>query len=344
MWSSSQKFNESNFNLSINILHWIVELYQKSLTDPIVIPTINVSLDLQAITPFETLSTFVDDDFNTHHVIHPPVRQTLIGLGGISIHNPNIAIIAFRGTMNTQEWVQDAKSLKLVSLTNIPDSFSYGGFEHMTGVKNVSDQVKVGDGFLNMYCTRIGIRNQKSGCVCSSDCSHGTCLYSAESNYSQFYKTCAKAGSLGVCHANQSSFSSLNKQVFDFVTRHNVTKIIVIGHSLGAALANLCSFHLIHAFHPSIIHSVYSFASPRTGNADFALSLFPIYNIYYTMINSNDIVPSLPPPWPICFCHVGMIKTFTYLKSDWACDFHYVTLMHDLETYRANYNYMSINK
>jgi hypothetical protein len=70
--------------------------------------------------------------------------------------------------------------------------------------------------------------------------------------------------------------------------------LVVTGHSKGGALASLAAIRLLRAegIAPT---AVYTFASPRTGDAPFA-------NFYNSMImsdwrfeNTDDIVPHLPP-------------------------------------------------
>lgn len=81
-------------------------------------------------------------------------------------------------------------------------------------------------------------------------------------------------------------------------------KIIVTGHSMGAALAVLCAVDLQYNFiHHDI--EVYLFGCPRVGNAAFAKS----YNkrIFKTLRVScgNDIVTKLPPAI-FGYRHVGI--------------------------------------
>lgn len=341
-WSPVQKFNESNFNLGIDLIKFIYKLYQESLSQPISIPSEMKEVDLQKVQVFEALSTFTAEH---GQIIRPSVKQTIIGLGGISIKNPSIGVIAFRGTSNNQEWVEDVKALRLINLSNqTADAFSI--VEKLKGVDSSSfpESLLIGDGFLNMYSTRIGVINRLNGCVCASDCKDGLCYYSPNGNYSMIGSRCYNEGMIGACNAFNRSNQSLNGQIFDFVSKmintYKVKKFIITGHSLGGALVNLCAFHLLHAFGPSVIHSVYSYASPRTGNTEFALSLFPLYDKYFTIINSNDLVPSLPLPWPFCFSHCGRILSFAQLTADANCDTSYLLDMHDLETYRKNYNYI----
>lgn len=341
-WSVSNRLNEQNYNLGIETINWLMDMYKSSLENPVQILDENKDLDLKHVQLFETLSTFTDS--YEQQAMRPRVKQTVIAVGGISIKNPKMGVIAFRGTSNNQEWVEDIKSIKLVPVKTIGSSSqAFSSVEKLKGVDTdvFPESLKIGDGFYNVYSTRTGCRNNRNGCVCISDCISGTCYYSENGNYSMLGQECS-GGEIGLCKGQ--SQQSLNGQVYDYVndmiTNHGVKNFIITGHSLGGALVNLCVFHLLYAFGPNIIHSVYSFASPRTGNDEFALSLFPLYNRYFTVINSNDLVPSLPLPFPGCFSHSGMIKIFTQLVTD-DCNTAYLGQMHSLKIYRQNFSYLT---
>jgi len=79
-------------------------------------------------------------------------------------------------------------------------------------------------------------------------------------------------------------------------------KIWVTGHSLGGALATLFACRYGNT------QGVYTFGSPRVGNAEFGAAIdVKIYRI----VNNADIVPRVPPPWP--YVHVGELK---FIDSD----------------------------
>lgn len=75
------------------------------------------------------------------------------------------------------------------------------------------------------------------------------------------------------------------------------------GHSLGAALATLAADRYERA------QAVYTYGSPRVGDADFAAD----YRLRtYRFVNNNDVVPKLPPKGGV-FHHVGLLK---YIDAD----------------------------
>ena len=74
------------------------------------------------------------------------------------------------------------------------------------------------------------------------------------------------------------------------------------GHSLGAALATLAAHHR----RPQ---AVYTFGSPRVGDADFlaAFAGIPVYRV----VNSRDVVATLPPAHLGGYSHVGELHYMT---------------------------------
>ncbi|MCX5953872.1 MAG: lipase family protein [Cyanobacteria bacterium] len=73
--------------------------------------------------------------------------------------------------------------------------------------------------------------------------------------------------------------------------------INVAGHSLGAALATICALHISILCDSREAHcpvSLYTFASPRVGNPQFARSCNKKLSAF-RIANSEDLVPGLPP-------------------------------------------------
>ena len=73
--------------------------------------------------------------------------------------------------------------------------------------------------------------------------------------------------------------------------------VFYTGHSLGAALATLAAAR--HA--PT---ALYTFGSPRVGDADFVDSLKNISGIIHRVVNDEDIVATVPPH-ELGFHHIG---------------------------------------
>lgn len=78
--------------------------------------------------------------------------------------------------------------------------------------------------------------------------------------------------------------------------------VFYAGHSLGGALAILTA-----SLRPP--RAVYTFGSPKVGDAVFAHSLLDTR--IFRLINNRDIVPTVPPSQiPFDFCHVGDMFCF----------------------------------
>ncbi len=75
------------------------------------------------------------------------------------------------------------------------------------------------------------------------------------------------------------------------------SQVFVTGHSLGAALATLCTLHISKQFvpsHPTFQEPIlYTFASPRVGDSKFADSFKSL--TAYRISNSEDFVVNVPP-------------------------------------------------
>jgi hypothetical protein len=86
-------------------------------------------------------------------------------------------------------------------------------------------------------------------------------------------------------------------KLFEIDKINNDSQIFITGHSLGAGLATLAALH-IHKLaerkriNPSI--QLYTFASPRVGDEDFAKHFNDIQS--YRIINSEDLIQSIPLP------------------------------------------------
>jgi triacylglycerol lipase len=68
-------------------------------------------------------------------------------------------------------------------------------------------------------------------------------------------------------------------------------RVFVTGHSLGSALATLATADLILAGTDA---SMYNFASPRTGNLDFAGQFDRSVKVKWRVVNTEDIVTTVP--------------------------------------------------
>ncbi|KAK7053536.1 lipase-3 domain-containing protein [Favolaschia claudopus] len=78
------------------------------------------------------------------------------------------------------------------------------------------------------------------------------------------------------------------------LTSTGVKKVVVTGHSLGAALATMTGAMIKNAVDPSVKVSVTGFGLPRGGNKAWADFLDDQVGVTYVS-NQNDPVPTVPP-------------------------------------------------
>lgn len=100
------------------------------------------------------------------------------------------------------------------------------------------------------------------------------------------------------------AFKTLRPQLDSFIAgfgQKNISTIHCVGHSLGGALATLCSEYLKQRTSKEVY--LYTFGSPRVGLAQFSdlltnsLNAERVFRVYHR----TDIVPCVPP-WP--YAHV----------------------------------------
>lgn len=112
------------------------------------------------------------------------------------------------------------------------------------------------------------------------------------------------------------AYNSVREAMFKAAKETPHKQIIVTGHSLGAALATMCAVDIKYNLSDKSV-SVYTFGSPKVGNADFA----KFYNKHvpqtYRVVNSVDVVPNLPPniPLVVSYEHVGELHHLGDLQA-----------------------------
>ena len=81
--------------------------------------------------------------------------------------------------------------------------------------------------------------------------------------------------------------------VRDSLAATEAQDVVITGHSLGAALANLAAVEL-RSMLPGVRVHLITFGSPRTGNEPFARSLAGSVDNLWRVTHAADIVPHLP--------------------------------------------------
>jgi len=76
--------------------------------------------------------------------------------------------------------------------------------------------------------------------------------------------------------------------------RTNEQRVWFTGHSLGGALCSLYAGMMAENHYP--VYGIYTFASPRPGDNEFATALTEVIpGPHHRVVNEGDIVPHLPP-------------------------------------------------
>jgi triacylglycerol lipase len=109
-------------------------------------------------------------------------------------------------------------------------------------------------------------------------------------------------GSLAVYKSVRESVLSLLKTANGTVSW---TRLIVIGHSLGASIATLCAPDLLYTGKTGLTPlEVQTFAGPRVGYRSFSDIFDKQITKCFRIVNKWDLVPALPPPG--LFEHIGV--------------------------------------
>jgi triacylglycerol lipase len=107
-----------------------------------------------------------------------------------------------------------------------------------------------------------------------------------------------------------SVYNSVREDVMEYLQDLDPKKTLYItGHSLGGALATLCTLDVSENTQfkqPVMI----TFAAPRVGNKAFVEKFDNTIEAAYRIVNSEDYVPVIPPP-ELGFLHVGRQITIT---------------------------------
>jgi hypothetical protein len=115
---------------------------------------------------------------------------------------------------------------------------------------------------------------------------------------------------------------------------HAINSLTICGHSLGGALATLLALDV--AANTNFKNpTIYTYASPRTGDALFAHTYNQVVPNTYRIANRVDIVPKLPLP-PL-YEHVAglyelnsitLIPPRFLVKCELACEHHMTSYLH----------------
>lgn len=114
----------------------------------------------------------------------------------------------------------------------------------------------------------------------------------------------AKTDYCDKCHAHQGFYTGWKlieadvvMKVAEQVKKYPDYKLVVTGHSLGAALATLAAGHFRKNEELREKTELYTFGSPRVGNKKLAEFLTAQSDLSYRITNKADPVVRIPPRW-----------------------------------------------
>ena len=109
------------------------------------------------------------------------------------------------------------------------------------------------------------------------------------------------------------AFAAISLPLTNALDKHEASKKLVMlaGHSLGAAVATIAAAELAHIGKVNVL-SLFTFGSPRVGNAAFAKFLKKNVINITRFVNNNDVVARIPLFW---YQHAGALCYFTCRKN-----------------------------
>ncbi|MBL8869602.1 MAG: lipase family protein [Planctomycetaceae bacterium] len=104
-----------------------------------------------------------------------------------------------------------------------------------------------------------------------------------------------------------ASYEALHDQLIEALRQRNPKRIWVTGHSLGGALAVVCSYRLMKDEGKEIA-GVMTFGQPRVGSPEFCKYMdSELRGRMVHFVNENDLVPRIPPS----FEHFGSLVWYS---------------------------------
>jgi hypothetical protein len=116
--------------------------------------------------------------------------------------------------------------------------------------------------------------------------------------------------SSGMVHAGfQLYYLTIRNSLLSLLSRlpQTCNRLILTGHSLGAALSELAAPDVLHNLNGRWLPEVQNFAGPRVGQNDFVNVFDAQIDVCFRVANIWDLVPNIPPP--LIFEHVGIAVT-----------------------------------
>ncbi|CEL61977.1 Lipase OS=Rhizopus oryzae PE=1 SV=1 [Rhizoctonia solani AG-1 IB] len=100
---------------------------------------------------------------------------------------------------------------------------------------------------------------------------------------------------VGFLESHKRSINSIFDAVKAVLAERDATKVLTVGHSLGAALATFDGLYVQQKLGNSVKVTIRTFGGPRVGNKDFADCVDATIPDFVRITNKRDPVPVIPP-------------------------------------------------
>jgi len=230
-------------------------------------------------------------------------KPQFYGIVAHSLEDPDLRVIAIRGSEGHLEWIDDGDAL--------PVAF-----------RQVPSAGRVAYGFDKIYSTLNVIKRTLPGAVSPLEAA-------APETFRGSFADQLEQLAISRESERDAAMPAAKK------AQRPERPTIVTGHSLGAALATL--FVMENSAKGKFdIRSICTFASPRVGNMEFVrrFNEFPIDS--WRIFNKHDVVPKLPPHVPVVldYGHVDVAYPFDsseFAKNNLLCWHSMTTYLHWLD-------------
>jgi hypothetical protein len=294
-------FNENNYLMCTYIIRYVYNLDETSTQSLIYTSAIRRQLDEHYHADLiKTVSAYNNWYGGNTQLVMATIMK---------LKYENLIVIGIRGTNNKTELITD---------TGIRDNITLNPYENMVNINSdqigiatyfadvnpsqVQKNVAVLFPFFQMLTTLQSSQSDKTYCFQTANCKNLTTGY-----YSQIDNACNRKVKTD-CLPSAPSFC---QDIIDTLRLYKDIPIIITGHSMGACLASLLAFNIRLAKLSNPILSVYLYACPPTGNAQYVTQFNEIVPRCYNVINQRDQIANYYALNP----REGTIYTFSYFSG-----------------------------
>lgn len=241
----------------------------------------------------------------------------------ISIVAAATVATAARHTNQTLNFAEKAKSDKFIDAptshappqtlpVKVEDLQMAAAFAQQTYCQHQNNGINVGDGDI-VWTTGDGLINQRASIILSKSLGlvlsfQGTSSSDIKGWIEDFefllnypdsrFRSKLQSGALletGFQNAYLGIADAVVGGITEMTQKYNKTKITIVGHSLGAAMAEIAAVHVKTVWEDMLDRAIV-FGLPRVGNVPWARSVDSLMKgQYYYVFNGDDLVGHVPP-------------------------------------------------